>query len=101
MIEIEYFTLTGMLGNTGETGLLYLKIIPSTGPNGLYDVAVDPTNGPSQAYGTDFGVTSSGLTGVVYFNMDSSDIQDVLLYPDVGSTGPLYLRVLYNGFTGI
>ena len=101
MVEIEYFSLTGMQGNTGETGMLYLKMLPSTGPNGVYDVAVDPSDGPAQTYNIDFGVTASSLTGAVFFDLVNSDIKDVLMDYTHGVTGPLFLRVLYNGYTGM
>jgi hypothetical protein len=100
-IEIEYFSLTGMEGNCGITGMLLLKMPPTTGPNNSYDVAVDPVDGPAQSFGTDFGVTSSGLTGYVYFDLLNSDIRRNILHPIQGVTGPIELRVLYNGFSGM
>lgn len=100
-IEVEYFHLTGLEGNCGVTGILLLKMPPTTGPNGEYDVAVDPTDGPAQLFNTDFGVTSTGLTGYVFFDMPNSDIRNNLLYPQSGMTGPIDLRVLYNGFSGL
>jgi hypothetical protein len=106
-IEVEYFHLTGMLGNCGETGLLVLKMPPTTGPNGKYNVAVDSLDGPAQVIegeygmagitGGDFGVTSVGLTGYIFFDLSTSDLRTNLLYtPD-----PIDLRVVYNGFSGI
>lgn len=106
-IEVEYFHLTGMLGNCGVTGLLVLKMPPTTGPNGMYDVAVDPIDGPAQViegtYGTagitdgDFGVTSTGLTGCVFFDLPTSDIRNNLL----NTSDPIDLRVVYNGISGL
>lgn len=102
-IELEFFSLTGMVGNTGDTGLLFLKHPPSTGPNGYYDIAVDPTDGPAQklsgpipAAQADYGVTHAGATGAVAFDYNGSSIKDVLLDTSHGVTGPLKLRVLYN-----
>jgi len=96
-IEVEYFTLTGMQGNFGETGALALFHPPSTGPNGLPDLAIDPIDGPAQVYNTDFGVTYLGATGVVIFNLLNSDIKNVLLGVNAaGQTGPLTLRTVYN-----
>jgi hypothetical protein len=111
-IEFEFFTLTGMEGNTGETGILQLKAFPTTGPSGEWDIGVDPVGGPAQVYSkidgsnvadADFGITgtSQGLTGqgTLYFDdaLPNSTIRDNLLNPeDRGITGPLTLRVIYN-----
>ncbi len=90
-IEVEYFT-----GIQAVTGLFYLKHSPSTGADGAYDVAVDPLDGPAQILGKDFGVTNSGNTGVLTFNIATSDVRDVLINKGHGVTGPLSLRVVYN-----
>jgi len=97
-IEVEYFRLTGIVGNFGETGLLTLVHMPSTGPNGAPDIAVDPIDGPAQIYGLDFGVTyMAGGTGLLVFNLPNSDIWDVIRNVNTsGQTGPLMLRTVYN-----
>lgn len=102
-IELEFFSLTGLVGNTGETGIIYLKHPPTTGPNGYYDIALDPTDGPAQkllgpipASEADYGVTHAGVTGGLFFDLEGSTIKDVLLDSSHGVTGPLKIRVLYN-----
>jgi hypothetical protein len=97
-IELEFFSLTGMLGNAGATGILNLNSMPSTGPYGTYDIAVDPVDGPAQVLGTDYSVTGqAGSTGgAIRFDLPASSIRDVLLNLSHGVTGPLNLRVLYN-----
>ena len=97
-IEIEYFRLTGMMGNFGDTGLLTLAQMPTTGPNGAPDIAIDPVDGPAQVYNTDFGITyMGGGTGLLVFNLPNSDIQNVLLNINTsGQTGLLTLRAVYN-----
>ena len=100
-IEIEFFSLTGLAGNCGSTGMLLLNRFPTTGPSGNYDVAVDPVDGPAQIFNIDFGITGVGLTGFLYFDMPNSDIRNNLLFPTQGVTGPINLRVLYNGFSGM
>ena len=97
-IEIEYFRLTGMIGNFGVTGLLTLRRMPSTGPNGQPDIAIDPTDGPAQILGSDFGITyMAGGTGLLVFNLANSDIKNVLLGVNTsGQTGPVTLRAVYN-----
>lgn len=99
-IEVEFFGLTGIVGGT-PNDLLYLKYPPSTGPNGEYDIAVDPTDGPAQILGVDFGVTHIGATGAVALNLANSDIKDVLNNTYHGVTAILWLRVVYNGVTGM
>lgn len=95
-IEVEYFRLTGVVGNFGETGAVALFHPPSTGPNGLPDIAIDPIDGPAQIYDIDFGVTYIGATGVFTFNLLNSDIWDVVHNMDaLGQTG-LTLRTVYN-----
>jgi len=109
-IEYEFFTLTGMEGNTGETGILQLFAFPTTGPNGQWDIGVDPVDGPAQVYyngsnssEADFGITgtSQGLTGqaIMFFDdvLPNSSLRDNLLNPEEhGITGPQTIRVLYN-----
>ena len=100
-IEVEFFTLTGMQGSGGETGILELSRYPSTGVDGNYDIAIDPVDGPAQVLGVDFGITHYGGTAKVFFDLPNSDIKDVLLNGDHGITTPLRIRALYNGETGI
>ena len=104
-IEIEYHTLTGMIGNAGATGILNLNAMPSTGPYGTYDIAVDPVDGPAQKYiqgntsNSDFGITgqpSPATGGAIHFNLPNSSIkQNLLNLSDYGATG-ISLRVIYN-----
>jgi hypothetical protein len=109
-IEFEFFTLTGLQGNTGETGILQLQAFPTTGVNGQWDIGVDPVDGPAQVYfngsnasTADFGVTGTafGLTGqaIVFFNdsLPNSNLRKNLLNPaEHGITGPQTIRVIYN-----
>jgi hypothetical protein len=109
-IEFEYFSLTGIVGNTGETGILRLQSFPTTGPNGQWDIGVDPVDGPSQVYynGTnantaDFGITGNpfGLTGqaALFFNdslPNSTLRKNLLAAGSAGLTGLQTIRVIYN-----
>ena len=109
-IEFEYFSMTGMVGNTGETGLIQLRAFPTTGPNGQWDIGVDPVDGPAQIYfngsnasTADFGITgtSQGLTGqaILFFDdaLPNSNLRSTLLHPEThGITGLQTLRVIYN-----
>lgn len=95
-IEVQFFTLTGMQGSGGETGVLHLNGAPTTGPDGNYDIALDPTDGPAQVLGTDFGITHAGSTGIVFFDLPNSDIRDVLLDGSHGITSSIILRVVFN-----
>lgn len=110
-IEYEFFTLTGMEGNTGETGILQLAAFPTTGPNGQWDIGIDPVDGPAQIYyngsnaaTADFGITgipTYGLTGraIMFFDdaLPNSSLRDNLLHPEEhGITGPQTIRVIYN-----
>jgi len=109
-IEFELFTLTGMEGNTGETGIIQLSAFPTTGPSGQWDIGIDPVDGPAQIYyngsnlsSADFGITGSdwGLTGqaIMFFDdaLPNSSLRDNLLHPEEhGVTGPQIIRVVYN-----
>lgn len=107
-IEVEFFSVTGMLGD-GMTGLLLLRHSPTTGLNGEYDIAVDPIDGPAQRLGIDFGVThldsSYGNTGAITYDLPDpspgSDIREVLLNTSIDAIPVLTLRVVYNYETGL
>lgn len=112
-VEIEFITMyTGMVGNTGETGIYQLQAFPTTGPNGEWDIAVDPVDGPAQVYckqdqsnvsTADFGITGTpaGLVGqaIMYYDdvLPNSDIRDNLLNPgEHGVSGLQTFRIMYN-----
>ena len=99
-IEVEFFSLTGMMGNAGVTGIINLHAMPTTGPYGTYDIAIDPVDGPAQVLNVDFSVTGqagAGSTGgAIRIDLANSDIRRVFMDGSHGVTGPLVLRAVYN-----
>lgn len=94
-IEVQFFTLTGLQGTGGVTGLLAVRGSLLDGANGIF---LDPTDGPALEYGTDYTISHAGSTGIILFDLPGSNIRDVLLNKNNGETSPLVLRAVYNSW---